>query len=314
MDTKYKYILEIYKQGSMSAAAKALFITQPALSIGLHEVEKETKMPIFDRSSRPLQPTAAGLAFIEAIKEIQYIEDNLHQHLTDIVNLETGTLRIGGTHYLNAYILPDFLTAFTKAHPKIEIELIEKSSGKLLEDLREHELDLVFNCDPEAINEFPHNPAFVDNILLAVPHDEKINKKLKSYALTAHDIAQKKHLEENCPSLSIKAFADLDFLLLKKGNNLYTRSKSIFKEAEVTPKIKMVLAQLVTAFHLAEHNMAATFISDRIVTGSHSNLCFYKLDSAFAVREFSILQPNKSYLSFPAKKFIEEFNSQFPPK
>lgn len=71
------YIYEIYRCGSFSAAAKNLYITQPAISIAVKKEEQELGQPIFERSSSHLLLTDAGRAYIDAVEKLHRIEDDL---------------------------------------------------------------------------------------------------------------------------------------------------------------------------------------------------------------------------------------------
>lgn len=307
MQQEMKYIYQVYQDGSFSKAAQNLYLTQPALSIAVQKTEAALGMPIFDRSRRPLALTPAGEAYINTIKHMMYLEQELDQQINDIRDVKSGHIRIGGSHYLNAYILPEILSGFSRKYPGVQIELLESSSAALSEMLSDHKLDLTFNCNPDFLLDFECYPAFHDMVLLAVPNQNPINQGLERKALTAEDIQKQKHLLTDCPTVPLEIFQDTEFILLSEGNNLYDRSIQLFSEANFKPKIKMVLSQLVTAYHLAESNFAATFVSDRLVADSESSLKFYKLDSELIKRLFYILLPRQNYTSFATRKFIEFF-------
>lgn len=67
MQQDFQYIYQVYLDGSFSKAAEHLYLTQPALSIAIQKIENSIGMPLFDRSRRPLQLTAAGEAYIQSI-------------------------------------------------------------------------------------------------------------------------------------------------------------------------------------------------------------------------------------------------------
>ena len=87
------YIYEIYRCGSFSAAARNLYITQPAISIAVKKEEQELGQPIFERSSSRLLLTDAGRAYIDAVEKLHRIEDDLKVYCNDLSNLKTGALR-----------------------------------------------------------------------------------------------------------------------------------------------------------------------------------------------------------------------------
>ena len=106
MQQEMEYIYEVYKEKNFTRAAEKLYITQPALSMAIQKVEDRLGMPIFDRSSRPITLTEAGEAYLEHIREVRQLETEFEQHIQDIRDLNTGVITMGGSHYLNAYILP----------------------------------------------------------------------------------------------------------------------------------------------------------------------------------------------------------------
>ena len=165
MQLEMRYVYQIYLDGSFSKAAKSLYITQPALSMAIQKVEADIGMPIFDRSTRPLTLTHAGHIYINTIKDIMLLEDNLHNHINDIQNLKCGSLILGGTHYINAHILPDILPGFISCYPNIDIRVLEHGSSILIHMLEEHQLDFYFSCDPHLITSFPGYKLFSDQAL-----------------------------------------------------------------------------------------------------------------------------------------------------
>ena len=307
MQQEMRYVYQVYLDGSISKASEHLFITQPALSIAIHKIERAIGMPLFDRSTRPLTLTQAGEIYIESVRQTMFLEQELEQQIEDIRTLNSGSLCIGGSHYLNAYILPDILTGFNRKYPNIKLELMESSSAWLSQMLSNRQLDMTFNCNPKFLMNFERYPAFHDHILLAVPESDPVNGPLASMSLSSKDIVKKKHLEQECPTVDLIQFRDLEFLLLASGNNLHDRAIQLFQEAGFEPKIKMTVSQLVTAHHLAESALAATFISDRLVSEGSRRLRYYKLNSTQTERLFYILLPERKYRSFATRAFIQYF-------
>lgn len=311
MEQELKYIYTIHKYKSFSKAADALFMTQPALSIAIQKVEKRLGMPLFDRTCKPLKLTAVGALYIKKIQQIQHLEDELEQQINDLSNLHTGNLRIGGSHYFNSYVLPPVLTEFVKKYPGINLKLIEAGSDDLLHMLYEHDIDLTFNCMIKPEDSFLRIPCFVDMILLSVPVHFSVNKKLRKYALTAEDIIEKKHEQFELPAVSLTEFSDTPFILLTSGNNLYTRSRTLFEECGITPKVCLSVPQLVTAWHLSCAGMGASLISDFLVTGKTDSVLFYKIASPLCVRVFDLTMSERHYISRAMSTFADLFNEWY---
>lgn len=311
MEQEMRYVYEVYKCRSFSKAADSLYITQPALSIAVQKIEKRLGMPLFDRTAKPLQLTAAGELYIKKIEEIQNLEMELSQQINDLSSLKTGTIRIGGSHYFNSYILPPVLTEYTKKYPGIHIELMEAGSDQLLNMLYEHTIDVTFNCSLHPKDSFIRKHCFIDTILLAVPKEYSINASLQEFAFTSEDILQKKHQFFEAPSPSITKFEHTPFILLTSGNNLYSRSEIFFKEAGIAPKVCLQVSQLVTAWHLAQAGMGATFISDRLVTPGANTVVYYRINAKEAIRIFDLVMSDRHYISNAMKKFEETFRNYY---
>lgn len=305
MQTEMEYVYRVYQEKSFTKAAEALYLTQPALSMAIRKVEDSLGMPIFDRSVRPMGLTPAGEAYMEYIRNTMYLEQEMQQQMQDIREVNTGTIRIGGSHYINAYILPQVLAGFSREYPRISIEIVETSSAELSKMLDHREVDITFNCNSQFMQDFERYPAFADHILLAVPKSFHINESLKDMCLSADDVVRKRHLAASCPCVSLDVFRNVEFILLNPGNNLHDRAKQLFQEAAFHPIIKLELSQMVTAYHLADAAMGATFVSDRLVVSGTDNLNYYKLDSDLTNRLFYMLLPKRKYTSQAVRTFVD---------
>lgn len=304
MQQEMRYVYEIYRQKSYSKAAQALFITQPALSIAISKLEASLGMPLFDRSTRPISLTPAGRIYLQTIEKTRALEQDLRHQLDDIRALRTGTITIGSSHFINAYILPEVLTRFNRSFPQVKLNLLEGSSHAMARMLEQREIDLTFSCDEAVIQDFTSTPVFTDTILLAVPQDAPCPAHRAQYSLTAADILARRHLAPDCPSVDLRDFAAEPFILLRSGNNLHDRAMHFFREAGIEPTVKMELSQMATASRLAEAGFAATFLSDRLITGE-SHLHFYRLSHPESHRTFHALTSPKRYLPAAVKAFID---------
>lgn len=304
MELEKEYILTIARCGSFSKAAEALHMTQPALSIAIRKVETRLGMPLFNRKKHPLQLTEAGAVYVRGLREIKKVEETVDQQLKDLADLVIGNLRIGGSHYLNAHILPPLLTRFSAAYPGIQIDLLESSSAHLASLLKERELDLTFSCNPEFIPAFKHYSIFHDTILLAVPADHPFHEQYGPWQLSAAQVAAGRHLESACPGLPLAALSALDYIVLRPGNNLHDRVAEIFRAASCTPWIKTQVSQLATVYHLAKAGYASAFICDRLVDPHDRKLVFYKIDLPVTDREFFLLLPQEEYTPRAVRAFI----------
>ena len=88
------YVYEVYKEKSFSAAAKNLYVSQPALSSSIKKIESRLGITIFDRSSQPISLTDEGKVYVEAIEKIMSIKKGLETRLSDINKLKTGHITV----------------------------------------------------------------------------------------------------------------------------------------------------------------------------------------------------------------------------
>ena len=306
------YAYEVYKEQSFSKAAKNLYISQPALSAIIRRLEDEIHQPLFDRSTNPIQLTSAGAYYIQNIEQIMTIERNLQTYFDDLSNLRRGSLRIGGATFFCTYIIPPLISRFSEQYPGINIELIEASTNEVLNMLQQGLIDLAFDSTPLDNTLFDVTRIYEEEILLAVPASWPVNEQLTSCRLTFSQ-AKKKKYRANVSGVPLHLFADLPFLFLHEGNDLYTRSVAMCKAAGFFPQIQMYLDQMMTLYHMSKSQMGATFLRDSILNYEvpTDKLYFYKLDSSLNIRHVSISCKKKRYVSHVMTTFIDFCKSQY---
>ncbi len=302
MQQDWTYMLTIYETGSFSAAARKLYMTQPALSIAVRKLEAEIGEPLFYRNRKPVQPTPAGEILLHTIEKQKLLEKELREELDDLKDGLHAQIRIGASPYITGYILPEILIDFSRKFPDIHLELLEDSSASLMPMLDKQELDLTFSCNADYIGRYPGIEAFEDRILLAVPKQIPLDTDTVDHAYTAQQIRSGAHLGKDVRKISLDRLKDLEFIMLR---NLHDRSQAMFQEAGYEPKIKVQLSQLVSAYRLARNGFAAAFVSDRIVSMHDDSLYFFIPDSKYIVREYYMLFPNKEYMPAGCRLFME---------
>ena len=301
------YVYAVWQEKSFSAAARKLFVSQPALSASVRKVEKELGLPIFDRSTTPLQLTDAGRAYIDAAERIFRIKKDLKSYCDDLAGLESGTLQLGGTNFFASCFLPPMIEAFSQRHPHIALSVIESASADLFNKLMTEELDIIVDSGIYDESLYETIPFYQDHILLSVPASLAINEKFAAYRMTRQDILMGRHLEARMPPIPLSAFAETDFLILGKGNDMYRRSKKLFQHNGFTPHVRLYLNQLMTAYHMARQGLGATFLTDTLVRLSAPNeaLVYYKLEDEAAQRQIFLAVKRKGYRTKAMQGFVE---------
>lgn len=136
------YIRTIAQEGSITAAAKLLFISQPALSKTLRQIEEELGVPLFHRDTLPLRPTYAGEKYLECAGIVLAASERLENQLRDIRQENSGRLRLGISVQRATQILPEAIPWFTMQFPNVTIDLTEAGSAKLEYLVDQRQVDL----------------------------------------------------------------------------------------------------------------------------------------------------------------------------
>ena len=146
MDEK-TYIYEVYKERSFSAAAKNLFVSQPALSTSVKKAEQALGITIFDRSTSPISLTEEGKLYIASLERIMKIEAETKERLSDLSEGRTGKITVSGENFVASFILPSIIMAFSDRYPGITVELVESNSPELRRELLTDSIDLLIAHD-----------------------------------------------------------------------------------------------------------------------------------------------------------------------
>lgn len=299
------YIYEIYKEKSFTAAAKNLFVSQPALSATVKKLEADLGVKLFDRQSTPLKLTEAGEAYIKAIEDIDKIKRNFENYIVDVTSLNTGSVTVSGANFISSFVLPKIIMLFSKKYPNINIGLKESNSTNLQELLLSEEIELLVDYDFDE-RLYTAYPLFREHILVAVPSHLPVNQKFRHLSLSAVDIRNNKHLQPEVCAIDLAALQNECFVLLKQGNDMQFRSQAFFNEYGFKPQRVMRPDQLMTAYNMSKAGMGVSFVTDTLIQSVTAGveLVFYKLNSPLAQRTLYIGHKKNRYVSRAVQEFI----------
>lgn len=140
---QFTYVNKVAECGSITKAAAALFISQPALSNYISKVEEELGVRLFDRSANPLILTYAGEQYLKRTKKILAQIDDMDREMRDITHHLRGRLRIGFPNERIIYMLPLILPPFKKRFPGIDVIVVSGPGNQLVDKLRSGDVDFV---------------------------------------------------------------------------------------------------------------------------------------------------------------------------
>lgn len=141
----YRIFYTVAKCGSSTKAAEELFISQPAVSQAIKQLEAQLGTSLFNRTHNgmELSPHGGKLIFRQ-VEEALTILDDAEKKLMEINTTATGTIKIGATDAIFSNILADKIVQYNEKYPAVKIELITGTTPETLEQLKEGKCDAGF--------------------------------------------------------------------------------------------------------------------------------------------------------------------------
>lgn len=251
MDLKeFEYVLTINEERSFSKAAKRLFISQPSLSQYINRLEGQLGVTIFDRNTIPLSLTYEGELYIESIKNIINIINDLQKKFDDITELKKGRINIGLTPSKANNPLPIILPVFKKKYPEIEIIITEATSSVLEDMLLKGAVDVCLMNLPIKAKGIAFEPIMNENIYIAAPQsfEPKTAEDAKPY-----------------PKINIAELAGEPFILLHPDQRLRQLADNMFESTNIKPKIMLETRSIETALRLSASGMGFCFVPESFI-------------------------------------------------
>ena len=139
----YRIFYVVANHCNITKASEELSISQPAISKSIKNLEEQLGGQLFVRTKRGVVLTEEGKEFYNYIKQaIEYI-NNAENKFTDLINLETGCIKIGISTTLTKEFLLPYLEEFHSLYPKIDIQIITNLTSDLMPKLRNGLIDIV---------------------------------------------------------------------------------------------------------------------------------------------------------------------------
>jgi len=141
-----EYVIAVSKSRTFGEAADKCFVTQSTLSTMVARLESELGIIIFDRKTKPVTVTIEGEEILKQLKiisrEIANLDDVVEQIKGEADEEISGVLRLGAIPTIAPYVLPQFLKDFLKSHSKLQLEVSEMPTQKIIDQLLTRELDV----------------------------------------------------------------------------------------------------------------------------------------------------------------------------
>lgn len=141
----YRVFYIVAKCGSLTKAAQELYISQPAVSQAIKQLEGQLGTSLFNRTHKGMELTAAGGKLIFGqVEEALNLLDAAEKKLSELSTTASGTIRIGATDSIFSHVLADKLAQFYAKYPSVKLELISSTSPETIYQVKEGKCDIAF--------------------------------------------------------------------------------------------------------------------------------------------------------------------------
>lgn len=173
-----KYFLAVAEENSFTRAAERVHVSQPGISAQIRQLEHDLGVVLIDRSGRGAGLTAVGEVAFEHARAVLAAVDGLRHAVDEMNGLVRGRLVVGMVTACTVPALFSALASFHRAHPGVEISLLEDDSAQLVERVREGAVDLaLIGAAERAPGDLPGQLVISESIAAAVPSEHPLAGK-----------------------------------------------------------------------------------------------------------------------------------------
>ncbi|NMM62802.1 LysR family transcriptional regulator [Clostridium sp. P21] len=282
MDIKQlKYFLTIAREGTLTKASKKLHIAQPPLSYQLKMLENEIGIKLIERTTRKSQLTDAGKFLYNRGEQIVELVETTLKELKDFNEGIEGTLAIG-TIASTASMLPEKINKFHKIYPKVNFQIREGGSSRILDLLNNGIIQIGIIRHPFDSKNLK-SKCLCKEHMLAATHDNFISSsKKKINLITLKNSPLIVHVKFK--SMIVDACSELDF------------KPNIFCESD---DVRSMLTWATTGMGIAIVPNSAVNLIPNI------NLKYKEITNPTLVTKISLVWLNNSYVSTTMKNFLK---------
>ncbi len=282
--------------GAVSAAARRLGVTPPAVTMQVQLLEAAMALPLLDRSGDKFRPTDAGREVVEAVARIESAIRDCVASLEAMKGLEGGRVAVAIVSTAK-YFAPMALGAFARAHPKVELSLAVGNRMEVLNHLRGDQVDVaIMGRPPEDIETIRTVIGDHPHIVVAPPEHPLVGKKLGPKALTGQT-----------------------FLMREQGSGTRALMERLFGEEGVYPKIGMEIGSNETIKQAVIAGLGLAFISAHTVAAeiAEGRLVQLDVEGLPIMRQWHVVRRAGKRLTPPAaamSAFLSERGAEFLPR
>ena len=246
-----QYVLTVLREGSITGASKKLYVSQPALSQTIKQIELDLGAPIFDRTTDPISLTFAGQKYVDAAQQMLDIDRNLRAQIAELKNEIHGRLRVGISVQRGLQLLPHIIPEFSRLYPFVKVELIEHGSDTLERMTAEGQCDIALVATSEKPNKL--NYVLIEN------------EQVVLMAARSTDLA---HRFADGTPIEITEAQRERFVSMRSGHSVRLVQDKLFERYNINPSILMETSNMEAGKNVAARANAVMLIPQVYVDGS----------------------------------------------
>lgn len=297
----YHYFLALAEEQNISRAAKRLYISHQCLSKYLKDLELYYHVTLFNRKPQ-LSLTSAGKMLYESLLQVQLIESNIENQLTNYYKADTGQIYIGTTEGRYRILIPSLISSFRKDYPNVQLLAESATVEELLEKVLNNKLDLAIITGFAANDPRLTRKLLVNESLFLVISEDMLKQYFPDrYPQCLTDFEKGADLHE---------FQHVPFVLNKKKRISRNMLDLYCQQNNLNLNCCMELSQGDMHYLLTAQNYAACFCLSMYVSNiddiNHSSRCASPLH-VFPIDGMNLTSP--THLIYRKDKLFPEYGN-----
>jgi LysR family hydrogen peroxide-inducible transcriptional activator len=229
--TELKYIVAVARERHFGRAAEACFVSQPTLSVAIKKLEEELNLTIFERGSTEVGITPIGEQIVAQAQKVLEQTLTIKEIAKQGRDPLAGPLRLGVIYTIGPYLLPQLVRRMIDGTPQLPLLLQENYTVRLLELLKQGELDAAIMALPLPEAGVMVQPLYDERFVVAVPRNHELAKrkavasaelKTQTMLLLGTGHCFRDQVLEVCPELSRYSAASEGIQKTFEGSSLET--------------------------------------------------------------------------------------------
>ncbi len=209
--TELKYIVAVAREKHFGKGADACHVSQPTLSVAIKKLEEELQVKLFERNANEITVTPLGEEIIHQAQSVLEQADNIREIAKRGKDPLAGALRLGVIYTIGPYLLPDLVRQAIAHTPQMPLMLQENFTVKLLEELRNGEIDCAILAEPFPDTNLAIAPLYDEPFMAAVPSSHALalrssvtaeEMKKETMLLLGNGHCFRDHVLEVCPEFA----------------------------------------------------------------------------------------------------------------